>query len=402
MKIKQLPEDFIVEEVAKRDILPSGAFKLFLLEKKGLDSFGAKKIIGKEFKVSSQEIGMAGLKDKHALTRQYISIPARFNIPVDFSQQSIALKQLGFIDKPILLGGLECNRFTITIRDIKKTDLERLKPALKQVFEFGVPNYFDSQRFGSLRGAVGFIAKDLIKSDFERALKILLTSSSRHDKAEVRNCRKAIAGAWGHWDICLAACKKAPRARREKRMIEFLKERPADFKGAFLLVERELVKMFFSAYQSYLWNETVQVLLNRTPGLAFRTVDYQAGHFLFPKNPTHDIINKFAILEVPLLRQDVEFPMDDVKFAALKVLKEEELTLENLTSPLKEAQFKPGKRLAWVQPRLASDPKFSPDELNSAPTLPRQKLVISFELPPGSYATIVLKALGVEKKKKRR
>lgn len=393
----------MVEEVSSRPLKDSGPYQVYLLEKRGLDTFGAKRIIGKEFKIQSQDIGLAGLKDKHALTRQFVSFPSRYKLPEEWSQQSIKLKRVGFTDQPILLGDIDANRFTIVIREVKEFEVEKVRSAAMETLSYGVPNYFDSQRFGSLRGTQSYIAKLLIKDDWEGAVKTVLTSATRHDPAQVRHCRERIKSAWGRWDECMQACSDTQKARREKRIIAFIKENPKDFKSAFLLVERELQKMYVAAYQSYLWNETVKVLLNRVhPPLSLRQVKYEAGRLLFPINTPPDVAVSLSQIDVPLLNPDTQFSREDVKFASLKVIKDESLFLDKLKVEGPDyLQFRQGERKMWVIPKPVSAPAVSIDERNSNVRFKFKKVEVSFELPAGSYATVILKAIGVEKKRRR-
>jgi len=403
MKIKQSPEDFIVEEVSSRPLKESGPYQVFLMEKKGLDTFGAKRIIGSEFRVPSNEIGLAGLKDKHALTRQFVSFPSKYKIPEEWSQQSIKLKRVGFTDQPILLGDIDANRFTIVVREVKEFEVEKVRGTAMEVLSYGVPNYFDSQRFGSLRGTQSYIAKLLVKGDWEGAIKTVLTSATRHDPAQVRHCREHIKSAWGRWDECMQACSGTQKARREKRIIVFIKENPKDFKSAFLLVERELQKMYVAAYQSYLWNETVKVLLNRVhPPLKLKQVKYEAGRLLFPLGIPPDVAVSLRQIGIPLLNPDTQFSREDVKFASLKVVKDEALFLDKLKIDGPDyLQFRQGERKMWVIPKPVSAPSVSIDERNATPQYKFKKVEISFELPAGSYATVILKAIGVEKRGRR-
>lgn len=404
MKIKQCPQDFVVEEGWGEKLKEKGAFQIFLLEKQGLDTFSAKRIIGKEFKVPLQEIGIGGLKDKHALTRQYISIPSKFKIPVSWSQKSISLEKRGFIDQPILLGNFQSNKFTIVVRDIKEQEAENLIETSKKILALGVPNYFDNQRFGSLRGAEAFIAKFLIQDNWQEALKIVLTSASRHDPASIRHCRKAIKEKWGDWSSCMKACKTEKRARRESRIISFLVGHPKDFQGAFGLIERELQKLYLAAYQSFLWNETVKVILKRIePKLDFKVVEYHAGALLFPKEIDTEKQKGLEALNVPLLWESTVFGSEEMKFASLRVLKDEGVSLKDLNIKGSEESrpirtFKEGVRQAWITPIVVSHPLLQSDELNSSPSKPRYKMTLCFNLPPGSYATVILKAMGIAKK----
>ena len=81
MKLRQLPEDFRVEEInsfkISKDKLP---FKLYLLEKKSLESFSLLGYLSKINNIPLKDIGIAGLKDKHAITKQYITVPSKYDL----------------------------------------------------------------------------------------------------------------------------------------------------------------------------------------------------------------------------------------------------------------------------------------------------------------------------------
>jgi tRNA pseudouridine13 synthase len=81
MKLKQLPDDFVVEEIP--DYIVSSEkdeHTIFLLQKQEVDTFDAIRRIAQRLRISLFEIGYAGLKDKHALARQYVSIPTKYNV----------------------------------------------------------------------------------------------------------------------------------------------------------------------------------------------------------------------------------------------------------------------------------------------------------------------------------
>ena len=150
MILKQLPEDFIVEEIPNFKISQNkDRYQIFLMEKRELDTFDAIKIISKELKIPLPKIGFAGLKDKHGLTRQYISIPVEQHIEKK-DIRNIKLEFVGYHNKRIETGDLIGNKFTITVRNIQKGETPGIYSRAKTIPEIGVPNYFDSQRFGSV------------------------------------------------------------------------------------------------------------------------------------------------------------------------------------------------------------------------------------------------------------
>ena len=167
-------EDFIVKEIIHRKYFAKyvtsgpvrkekGKYNLFLLRKKGITTHHALKIISKKFGVS--KIGFAGLKDKHAITEQYITM-LNGN---DFKERNIELIKVGTTDKMLSKGDLIGNEFTITLHDCKTKNLPKI---VEEINKKGVPNYFGPQRFG-IRGDNHKIGKHIVKRNFEKALKMI-------------------------------------------------------------------------------------------------------------------------------------------------------------------------------------------------------------------------------------
>ena len=123
MKLKQQPADFIVEEIPDFTISSEkDEHTIFLLQKQEIDTFDAIRQIAKRLRISLFEIGYAGLKDKHALARQYISIPTHYNVQ-ELKMDSLTLTFVGYYRKKIKIGDLAGNRFTIIVRDVRKMNL---------------------------------------------------------------------------------------------------------------------------------------------------------------------------------------------------------------------------------------------------------------------------------------
>ncbi len=122
MKLKQQPADFIVEEIPSFNTSSEkNEHTVFLLQKQEIDTFDAIRHIAKKLRISLFEIGYAGLKDKHALVRQYISIPTHYN-KTDLNFDSLILSFVGYCQKKIKIGDLIGNRFTITVRDVSENE----------------------------------------------------------------------------------------------------------------------------------------------------------------------------------------------------------------------------------------------------------------------------------------
>src|SRR3989344_4476683 len=196
MKLRQKPDDFMVEEIPLHELKTEGKYAVYKLQKVGMTTFAAEKVLAVHCNVQFKHIGFAGLKDTHARTTQYFSVETKKPELGNFKERNVTSELVGFLDKPIKTGDLQGNKFIITVRDLREKDIGLVEELVEQV-SLGVPNYFDSQRFGSLKGVDGFIAKDVLKNDYESAVKKIITATTRHQKAVIRAMRKFISSNWG-------------------------------------------------------------------------------------------------------------------------------------------------------------------------------------------------------------
>src|SRR5579862_5268313 len=98
MKLKQIPEDFFVEELTDVEPGPLGEFSLYRLEKRGWTTPDAVQIIRRRWKMDWRRISFGGLKDRHAHTVQFLTI--RRGPQRRLTQQNIQLEYLGGVNKP--------------------------------------------------------------------------------------------------------------------------------------------------------------------------------------------------------------------------------------------------------------------------------------------------------------
>jgi len=122
MKLKQVPSDFKVEEVGDFKIKANSRYLLYVLEKEGFDSFYAIDYFSRRNRIPKSGFGVAGLKDRHAVTKQYVTLPVKYS-PSHLGEDKLKLKLLGYVDESIRLGDHTGNRFEITVRDIRKGEL---------------------------------------------------------------------------------------------------------------------------------------------------------------------------------------------------------------------------------------------------------------------------------------
>ncbi len=150
-RIKAEPEDFEVEEIPAYEPSGAGDYLYLWVEKRGMgaDYFGRQ--VARRLELPPGEVGMAGLKDRHAVTRQWISVPtaAEERLP-RLEGDGIRVLQVSRHGNKLKAGHLRGNRFRILVRDVDaaaRTD-DRLARVLERLRQHGLPNYYGPQRFG--------------------------------------------------------------------------------------------------------------------------------------------------------------------------------------------------------------------------------------------------------------
>jgi tRNA pseudouridine13 synthase len=145
-RIKALPEDFEVDEIPAYPPSGTGEFLYLRIEKRdmGAQYFGRQ--VAQRLDVPTSEIGTAGLKDRRAVTRQWVSAPIRAepNVP-RLEGDGIRVLEVGRHDNKLRPGHLHGNRFRIRIRETSDVPLG---PILDRLREVGLPNFYGTQRFG--------------------------------------------------------------------------------------------------------------------------------------------------------------------------------------------------------------------------------------------------------------
>lgn len=164
-RIKVNPEDFEVEEIPAYEPSGSGDHLFLWIEKRGMGAEFFQRQIAKRLGVPTSEVGTAGLKDRHALTRQYVSVPAtaEANLP-ELDGDGIRLLRHGRHGNKLKPGHLHGNRFRILIRDADPTQDAELQQVLERIRSEGLPNYYGAQRFGR-DGETAKLGLDLLLND---------------------------------------------------------------------------------------------------------------------------------------------------------------------------------------------------------------------------------------------
>ena len=165
--IKQRSEDFFVQEIPLYEPSGEGEHVYCEIQKIGLTTFDAMHQLGKALDISTREIGYAGMKDAHAITRQVFSIAGTTPEAVmALRLPNITIQWAARHGNKLRLGHLQGNRFAIKIREVLPTDVVKLKPVLDIIQKRGMPNFFGEQRFGR-RNNNDLLGAALIRGDHE-------------------------------------------------------------------------------------------------------------------------------------------------------------------------------------------------------------------------------------------
>ncbi len=285
MKIKEKPQEFIVEEITSDGLVlevgrdwvfsrSEGEHLICVLEKINWDTNRAIKLIAKRLHVSPKRIGFAGTKDKRAWTTQRISI---WGITVDditkVKLKDLWLKPIAYSSERIKLGDLWGNRFTITIKDLSQNDIEKFVLPEK----FRVPNYFGVQRFGEKRPMTHLVGRALVLGNVEEAVKLYLAWVGPGEREETKEARHRLKENW-NWKEALSYFPS--HLSYERTLLEHLAKNPNDYANALRRLPKNLLKMFVHAYQSYLFNRYLDARLDEI-GL-----DPTDGDILVDETPT--------------------------------------------------------------------------------------------------------------------
>ena len=145
------PDTFTVEEIPAYAPSGEGTHLFLWIEKRGLTTFDAIARIARALGLAPRDIGYAGLKDRHALTRQWLSLPG-IAAERALTMADADLKVLQAIPHPhkLRLGHLRGNRFEVTLTgDATEGEREAFRARFDALAASGVPNRFGAQRFGA-------------------------------------------------------------------------------------------------------------------------------------------------------------------------------------------------------------------------------------------------------------
>jgi tRNA pseudouridine13 synthase len=251
--LKQRPDDFLVEEIPLYAPDGEGEHIYIFVEKRGLSTLQLRDTLARHFGVDRRAVGHAGLKDKHAVTRQVFSIHAPGKTPEDFPSFQHDRARVLWADlhtNKLQRGHLAGNRFSIKVRDVDPMGVRNAKKALDLLAQVGVPNRFGVQRFGNQMNN-HLIGRALILNDVQGAIDLLL---SPHPLAPEGSIDAREAYARGHYGDAAQLMPKVFKG--EYHTLRALARGDAPEK-AIRAIDPTAAGFYISSFQSAIFNQVL-------------------------------------------------------------------------------------------------------------------------------------------------
>lgn len=201
-KMRTSPEDFFVEELPGFESTGSGEHLLLTIEKRGMNTAFAARHIAQWAGVGEVAIGYAGLKDRHAVTRQRFSVHLPKKVAPDLAaldltqgEERLTVIEHAWHARKLPRGALAGNRFVLVLRDVVG-QRDAIEARLQSIARRGVPNYFGEQRFGREGGNVANALAMFAGRRVRREQRTLLLSAARSELFNRVLAARVSAGTW--------------------------------------------------------------------------------------------------------------------------------------------------------------------------------------------------------------
>ncbi|KAL1561888.1 tRNA pseudouridine(13) synthase [Salvia divinorum] len=317
-----------------------GKFLRFHLYKENKDTQEALGLLSKMLGTKPRSFGFAGTKDKRAVSTQRVTVfKQRASKLAALNEKLIGIKVGNFchVNEGLVLGQLQGNRFTITLRSISAENEDIIRAAATALGKNGFINYFGLQRFGSSSIATHLIGAALLRGEWKAA---------KDATRQIREYYKESGDIEG-------TLRQLPRYLvAERAILQCFQKSPGNYLQALLAIPRTLRMMFVHSYQSYLWNHAASM---RVQNYGFQQV--VLGDLVYCKEEENDKETLTSPLEceddagddthIDCNLEDIPVAdLSEVKNASVKVISEEDIaaekySIEDIVLPL------PGSRVCY-------------------------------------------------------
>jgi tRNA pseudouridine13 synthase len=390
--IKQRAEDFLVDEAPLYQPSGSGEHIYLLVQKRGLSTMEMVEIVAAHFAVPRRAVGYAGLKDKHAITRQVVSVHVPGRKIEDFGElrhEKISVLWADYHGNKLRPGHLRGNRFSVRIRGVKATDVVTAQRVLARLAAVGVPNRVGEQRFGMLENN-HLVGRAIVAGEFEAAVRELVGPSALHPEINAEGRRLFSEGRYQE------AVDAYPRsARAEQRVLHRLAT-GADARRAVLSLEEPVLRFYLSAFQSAVFNAVLDARIAegtlgslREGDLALKHENgavFAVGRNVLKEPGTRERLSSFEISPSgPMWGGSMIRASGETDRAEVAALEAFGATPERLKAFDAGSRFDlEGKRRPLRVPVIDPEVEGGVDEHGAY-------VRCAFELPRGAFATVVMR-----------
>ncbi|MEM7624308.1 MAG: tRNA pseudouridine(13) synthase TruD [Planctomycetota bacterium] len=257
--LKNRPEDFLVDEQPLYEPCGEGEHLYLFIEKKQATTLDVVRRVAKAFRVKRSDVGYAGMKDKHAVTRQHLSIYRPGTTAEEDHEALERFKeypyaQVIWVDRhtnKLRRGHHGGNRFVIHLRDVEPTAVLRARPILDRLEREGFPNYLGEQRFGYRQNS-HTLGKLMLKGEWRAFLDCMLGGPLDTESEPVQQARAAYDE--GDFDRALEQMPKSLRADRQA--LDALRQHKTP-EQAVMSIDQTQRDFLVSAAQSAVFNGVV-------------------------------------------------------------------------------------------------------------------------------------------------
>ncbi len=197
-RLRTVPEDFEVEEIIGFEPSGEGEHHWLWIEKRGANTEWVARAIADFAGAQQVDVGFAGRKDRHAVTRQVftVRVPRRTDIDwADFSPAGVTVLSHTRHARKLPRGALSGNRFRLRVRGVEG-DIDGIRTRFDRIARHGMPNYFGEQRFGrdsgNLPAALAMFAGQRVRRDQRN----LLLSAARSSIFNAVLARRVADASW--------------------------------------------------------------------------------------------------------------------------------------------------------------------------------------------------------------
>jgi len=382
--IRVEPEDFVVEEIPLFEPAGEGEHLYVTVTKRGLSTVELVRRMAKALGIPPSRFGFAGLKDRHSVSTQTISIQGVSEGAIEgLSLPGVTVQRITRHRHKLRAGALQGNSFKIVIRNLKRADRSLIEQVIREIRERGFPNYFGVQRFGA-RGGNHEVGRALLKRNWQAALDLLVGVSSGGEPEEIRRAREAFRS--GDWQEALRLFGR--KCRLERQLVKRLVASKGSAEKAVKAIPKPLRRLLLSAYQSYFFNLALAVRLKRR---AFDTlwegdiaVKHETGGLFRVEDPAAEA-PRLKAFEISPTGPVFGWAMMEASGAEgeleRRLLEEEEVHLEDFRNLF------PGLKLKGTRRSFRA----KAHQLQWA--LSEDRLFVSFRLQSGVYATSLLREI---------